>query len=191
MPGRLRTIVLACALATALAGCGSGGDGTIPKQDADNLVSLLDGIESDLAAHDCDLIPQHVNAFAEQVNSLPPEVDDEVQKGLIQGADRLVELSKQPEQCQDVSGASGATSTTEETTTTTTEPEETTTTTEPEETTTTTTQPEEESPPANGGNEQGGNGNGPPLEVPGEGNPGGGRGGGSDSGGLTGRRQSR
>jgi hypothetical protein len=183
MPGRLRTTLLTCALAAAVGGCGSGNDGTIPKQDADNLVSVLDGIESDLAAHDCALIPQHVSAFADQVNALPQEVDDEVEKGLIQGADQLIELSKEPGQCEDVSGVSGATSTEPDTTTTESVESSTTSSTT---STSTTTQSDEESPPEqNGGNQDNG-----PLEVPGGGEGGGGgRSGGNASGGLEGGKR--
>ena len=196
MPGRLRTTLLACALAATAAGCGSG-DGTIPQDDSDNLLRTLDGIESSLESGDCELITQQVNDFVNQVNALPEEVDPEVEKGLTQGAAQLIELSEQPDQCEDVSGASGPTET-EATSTTATDTEtdtDTDTDTETDEsttssTTTTTTDTETEEPPEDDVDQGGGQVEPPPGQ--GGGNPGGGRtGGATESGGLEGGKGTR
>lgn len=175
MPARVRTIVLVCALAAAVGGCGSGNDGTIPSGDSENLVGLLDAIESDIASHNCDVVDDHADQFASAVNGLPAEVDDKVKQGLTEASARLIELSKEPGQCESVSGASGPTGTESSTTTTTTTTEPSTTSSS---TSTTSTQPEEQSPPQENNN---GQGNGP---------PGGGTGGrSSDSGGLEGGKR--
>jgi hypothetical protein len=176
-------LVPACAIAVALTGCGSGDEGTIPQDSANDLLTTLDGIESSLGSGDCSLIPGLVNNFVEQVNALPAEVDDEVERGLTQAAANLVELSQDPGQCEEVTGASGEDEV--ETTPTTTEPETSTTTTETETDTTTT---DEEQPPPD--QDEGGDEGTPPAELPGGGEGGGGSGGrgGSDSGGLTGEK---
>ena len=182
MPGRLRIPVLACTLALALllVGCGSGEGGTIPSEDADNLVRLLDAIENDLASQNCEVVDDHVGEFASEVNSLPSEVDDEVEKGLTQASARLIELSRQPGQCEEVTGATGVTGTESTPSTTTTEESTTSSTTT---STSTTTEPEEEEPPAD--QDQDDEGGDEPIETPGGGGDGtGGRS--SDSGGLEG-----
>jgi hypothetical protein len=179
-------LVPACAIAAALTGCGSGDEGTIPQDSANDLLTTLDGIESSLGSGDCTLIPGLVNNFVEQVNALPSEVDDEVERGLTQAAANLVELSQDPGQCEPVTGQGGvepeATSTEAETQTTTTD-------TETETDTTTDEQTDEEQPPPD--QDEGGDEGTPPAELPGGGEGGGGDGGrgGSDSGGLTGEKE--
>jgi hypothetical protein len=195
MPGRMRNTLLACAVAASLAGCGSGDDGTIPQDEAENLVRTLDGVETALASRDCDEVVAHADEFRDQVNALPADVDTEVRQGLEQGAAHLVELSNEPEQCGSVTGTSGEQGEQPSSTTTETAVEEATTTTEPTTTSTTTTEAEEEdggedpsaeeeqqAPPAS----DEGEGTGPPLEPPGS--EGGGTGGrpGSSSGGVPG-----
>ena len=187
MVGRPRTTVLACALAAVLAGCGSGDDATIPKDEGENLVTTLDAIESSLTTNNCGLIGDQVASFANQVAALPDDVDPEVKKGLVDGADRLIELSDDPEQCGDVTGTTGPTGT-ETPSTTETETETTSTSTSTTSSSTTTSSTTDEDPPEQDEDDEG---DGPPVEVPGGDDGGsGGRGeSATDSGGLEGGKR--
>jgi hypothetical protein len=180
MPRKLRKTLLACALAATIAGCGSD-DGTIPSNDADQLLTQLDAIQSDIESGDCELAHSHAVQLAEAVGQLPSDVDPKVREGLTEASTHVVELSGDPAQCEQTTGATGetgATSTTTEETTTTEEP----TTTTDEEPTTTTEQDQ--------GQDEGNQGNGTsqgnsPLEVPGDNGAGNGGGrGSSESGGV-------
>jgi hypothetical protein len=167
MPGRIQITLLACLCAAFLAGCGSDVEGTIPNSNSDELISLLDGIEEDVAGGNCELAQDHANEFVDAVNRLPAEVDDEVKGGLQDAAARLEDLSKDQSQCEDTTGETGFDElepTTAPTTTTT--PTTTETTTEPEEE----EDDEEEPPPAENGDNGGGPpGGGPPASPPGGG----------------------
>lgn len=93
MPGILRNAVLGAVAATAIAGCGSD-DGTIPPNDAENLINRLDVIESHVQDQNCDQAQAQADGFRDEVNLLPASVDDEVKRGLQQVADQLVELAE-------------------------------------------------------------------------------------------------
>ena len=187
MPGRLRTTGLACAIVLTLVGCGGGDDATIPSDDSEQMLSLLDSIESEVQNGDCEDAQERATAFAQTVDELPEDVDPKVRQGLSEASVRLVELTRDPTECADVTGATGEdgaepaeeapTSVVEEPTST---PEE--------ETESVPEEPEEEeheeepTPPE----DPGGEGNGPPLETPGGNTPGaGGEGrGATESGGV-------
>jgi hypothetical protein len=170
MPGSALITLLACACAAVLAGCGSGDEqGTIPAGDSEQLLTLLDGIEDNVAGGSCEIARKQAEEFVDEVNLLPAEVDDEVKGGLREAGGRLVELSEDPEQCEETTGETGLGGVEpppEETTTTTAPPTETT-------TTTTETEPEEE-PQQGPSEEQGGSsgpdsgpgGGGPPAGAP-------------------------
>jgi hypothetical protein len=148
MARRRRISLLWCVLALAIAGCGSGDDGTIPPEEADNLLTLLSDLEDDVAAGDCDLAQQHAQEVATAVEELPGDVDPEVADALAGAADNLDRLAQEPGECTET-GTSGAaeeqpaTEPTEAVTPTTTTEETTTTTTDEE---TSTPEPEEEEP---------------------------------------------
>ena len=173
MPGTPLRAVLATAVAAAVAisGCGLGDDGeTIPEANADQLLSRLDAVQTNVNGGNCELAREQAEEFSAAVDALPAGVDEEVESGLRQAAERLVQLTGDESECL-ASGATGATGA--ETTTVETPPptttEETTTTTEPE--TTTEEPPEEEQeeepeedgppgPPSGAGNSGNGNGGG-------------------------------
>jgi hypothetical protein len=148
MPGRPKIALLACvgALVIALSGCGSDDEGgTIPSDASDNLISLLDAVEDNVAGGNCELARKQADEFVDAVNALPADVGEEVKSGLRDGGSQLAELSADPSECEETTGESGfdelepepePTTTTEDTTT-------------EESTTTTTTEedPEEEPPP--------------------------------------------
>ena len=140
MARRRRISLLWCVLALAIAGCGSGDGGTIPPEEADNLLTLLSDVEDDVAAGDCDLAQQHAQEVVDTVATLPGDVDPEVADALAGAADNLDRLAQSPDQCPET-GASGAA---EEQPAT--EPTETVAPTTTEETTTTTTQEETSTP---------------------------------------------
>ena len=186
MRGRTPKTLLACVLAIAIAGCGGNDEGTIPSDQADQLLTQLDAMQNDIETGNCALIDDHAKSFAIRVSQLPEDVDPEVRKGLTEASAQVVDLSDEPGQCETVTGASGPEGAEEETTTTEEEP----TTTEEETTTTTTTDEEEPTEPEESQGQPEGNeedqteqGNSP-LEVPG--NNGGGTGGrgATESGGV-------
>ncbi len=170
MPGPLRIVVLGAVAATLIAGCGSD-DGTIPREDGEDLLATLEAVDSNTSQGNCPQAQAQAESFKGKVNELPASVDDEVKQGLQQAADQLVSLAAndcEPEEA--ATGPEGAVTTdatetepttTEETTTTPeTTTEETTTEEEPEEPVEPETQELEEDPDlAPSGNQgQGGSG---------------------------------
>ena len=171
MRGRHVICLLVCGFALALAGCGSDEDGTIPPDDADNLLNQVEAVQSAVEEGNCELAEDHAAELITTVNNLPNDVDTEVASELTRAADNLRGMTADPDEC--ASGTSGVggvqpidttdTETTEEpeTTTTTTTTEEETTTEEPppEEEEPQPQEPAEPAPPA-GGNQGGGQGGG-------------------------------
>jgi hypothetical protein len=185
---RRRTAIplLSCALALAIAGCGSDG-GTIPENEGQGLLGLLAATEEAVANGDCERAQEFARTFVAEAEGLPASVDPKVAEELTAAGTHLEDLAGDPGECE--TGASGLTgeqpsepATSEpETTDTTDEPETTEepeTTTEPE----TTEEPAQEEPteeptqqpptnPGNGASQDGG------LEPPSGGvGPGGGGG---------------
>jgi hypothetical protein len=170
MRGRLLISLLVCAFALGFSACGGDDDGTIPPDDADNLLNQVEAVKDAVDEGNCELAQDHAQELISVVNNLPNEVDSKVASELTKAASNLDELAADPTEC--VSGASGVTgpqtTDTTETDTTepeTTEPETTTTTTTTEEETTTEETPQEPEPPAGGGNQGdqgGGNTTSPP-----------------------------
>jgi hypothetical protein len=161
-------------LAVAVPGCGGGGDEpTIPRDEANRLVELLQ--QAQIAGGDqdrCDTLLSLVPRIESEVANLPSSVDDDTRQTLEDGVDNLGENARS--ECAGVDETE--TTETETTPTETTEPEPTTTETVPPPTTTeeeppppTTTEeepppptepPEEPTVPPSGGTPPG-NGNGP------------------------------
>jgi hypothetical protein len=184
MRGRLRNPLLVCGIALTLAGCGGGGDGTIPPSDAENLLNQLEAVQNDVQSGDCDTAAQHTQEFIAGVNALPKGVDPQVESELTKAADNLRTMVSDPTECAiGTTGNTGLettdTTATDTTDTETTAPETTVTeTTTPEEETTTQEEPAEQPPaPTGGGNEGGDQGGGDTSPPPSGGEP-------SQSGGL-------
>jgi hypothetical protein len=164
MRRRAKISLLACLASAALAGCGSGGDGTIPSADSETMIALLSSIEESVAAGDCELASEQADQFKQTVDLLPASVDDGVKAGLFEAADNLSALTADPSECAGAAtGFSGVVEPSPEQPTR--EPPTTSTTTaEPTTTTTTTTtepadtQPEPQPPqgPSGGGQAGGG-----------------------------------
>ena len=180
MPVRLMISLLSCVFALSIAGCGSGNDGTIPPNDAENLLNLVTAVQGDISDGECERATEHAQELVSEVGQLPQEVDSEVSNELAKAATNLEQLAGS--QCTD-SGASGASGAQTTSTTTTSVPETTSTTTVPDttsvpETTSTTeqqtpTQDQGQTPPTGQNPDQGGQTT-PPT------------GGGPASGGVTG-----
>jgi hypothetical protein len=165
MPGQLRNVVLGALAATVIAGCGSD-DGTIPPDNARDLITRLEAIDEQVSLGQCSEAQTQAETFASDVEELPGSVDNEVQRGLEESASRLVSLTSS--ECEPEEGASGAdgavTTETEPTTTEETTTEETTT-----EETTTEEPADEESPEPEDEQPQEDPDLAPPSENPGEG----------------------
>jgi hypothetical protein len=178
---RRKTSLLACIAALAIAGCGSSDGGTIPPDDANNLLNQLEAVQSDVRAGDCENAQQHAQEFVAGVNALPSDVDHDVASELTKAADNLRGLTEDPRQC--ASGASGeegaqtteTTDTTETDTTaaptttptTTTTTEEATTTDEPSDSEQQPDEPVAPAPPAGQGNQGDQGTQGPVTPTPG------------------------
>lgn len=183
MPRRLQISLLAPAAALALVGCGSGDDGTIPQENGNELLSLLETLQSSANSGDCESLAGLAAELQVQIQDLPAEVDPKVKTELLDAAANLAGLSTDdPPECAD-SGATGedgletTTTSTQETTTEEAPVEPT-----PEEPTEEESAPSEDeeadSPPQD-------DGAGPPSDTPGNGDPGG-NDTPSESGGITG-----
>ena len=164
---RAKKSLLVIVTGVLIAGCGSGDEGTIPSGDADNLINLLDAVEAAVAEQECESAQENADQFVIAVDNLPSEVDDQVKEGLRGAGDRLTELSRDPDQCEAETGASGESGAEDPTTPTTTEeepveeePEE-----EPPEEEEEPPEDEEEEEPDEGGR-GGGNTEQPPAEDP-------------------------
>jgi hypothetical protein len=176
MRGRTHICLLVCGFALALAGCGSNNNGTIPPDEANNLLAVLAAVEKYADEGNCELAQSQAAEFISRVNALPNDVDNEVAGELTKAATNLDDLAAND--CTET-GASGLEEVQPDTTATeTTEPETTVTeTSTPEEETTTEEppaaeeQPEEEpQQPAGGGQDQGGSqGGGNATPTPGGG----------------------
>ena len=189
MRGRRHICLLVCGFALALAGCGSDEEGTIPPNDADNLLNQVEAVQTAVNEGNCELAADHAQELITTVNNLPSDVDNEVASELTKAADNLRGMTADPDEC--TTGASGieGVQPTDTTETETTEPETTVTeTTTPEEETTTEEEPEESgqqppeeeqpTPPAEGDQGGGGGGGGAPTQSGGLEVPSGGGGGG-------------
>jgi hypothetical protein len=167
MLGRTRIALLAGILTLGIAGCG-GDDGTIPKDNSEDLLGKLTQLQDQIDRGECTVAEGTASQINEAVQNLPNDVDPEVQDALNKGAENLANLT--PEQCTEggATGAAGVETTDETTsstsTTTTTTSTETTTPTDTTPTEDTTeeppseTPPGQQTPPGNGGGNEGNQG---------------------------------
>jgi hypothetical protein len=177
-----RICLLACVSTVALASCGSSAEPTIPAENANAMLSSLEGISASVAAGSCDIALKQADDFKRNVDLLPAAVDDEVKQGLFDVADQLPKLIEEQASCRpSTTGASGVLEPAEETTGAPTTSATTTTTTDTDTTTTTTDTTEPE--PGGGGGEAT-----PPPEPQPAPEDGGGATGGPTSGGIGGEK---
>jgi hypothetical protein len=184
MPVGVLSSLLTIVIAALLAGCGSD-DVALPEESAADLLAQVQEIEATIADGNCNVVETQAMQFATAVDGLPSSVDGEVRSGLEKAASRLVDLSQDPDQCEDTSegatGVGGVQTTETDAADAETQPDPETTAPETE----TTEEPEEEQPSTDEPSESE-TGSGQPPEV-----PGGGQGGQSgtiepDTGGISG-----
>jgi hypothetical protein len=153
-----RTIFLSLALgavcATTLAACGGDDEGTIPAESASVMLAALDDAQAAMEANECETIANAASEVSDEAAGLPPETDPEVRQAVIEGAEQLFSLARDPEKCETATGPEGQQPEPDTEETTTAPP---TTTTEATTTTTEETTTEEDQPPEQPENE------GPPL----------------------------
>jgi FIMAH domain-containing protein len=104
MPGRKAQLrlpaVLAVALALPLAGCDdTGGDATIPAENADAMITTLDQIQRDYENGQCDAAQPHVAYLKDQINGLPDTATEEVKADLRAAATNLETLIADDPNC--------------------------------------------------------------------------------------------
>jgi hypothetical protein len=163
---RPKAIFAVIALAASLAAAGCGGDneneGDLPPDDAAALLGQLEEVQANLAVGSCFVAADEADSLIAEIQDLPSEVDGDLRRALENGAEQLMVLLEDPDQCERPTTTSETT--TEETTTeeTTTEEDTTTreTTTEPTTTATTPTAPTTPTTPGSGGVGPGGAGQG-------------------------------
>jgi hypothetical protein len=110
---RIAALAIALPLVVS-AGCGSSDDGiTIPKQNADTMLSTLDQIKGSVESGACDQAVSAADALRRQINGLPKEVGKDAKDALREGAINLQTLAS--DQCSQPkqppappSGATGA-----------------------------------------------------------------------------------
>jgi hypothetical protein len=144
----LMSLALGAVCAAALASCGSDEGGEIPPASANVMLAALSGAEDASGQRDCEAIAEAASEVANEAAGLP---DSEVRTALIEGAESLDALAKDPDVCKP-KGPTGPRDV--ETTPTTPPPPTETTTTQTTTTTTEETTPKE--PPKQPGNEGGG-----------------------------------
>jgi len=90
----------ACAL--TLAACGGGSDeGTIPQDEGQAILDQLAQVDQQVSDGECDAAEATALDLAEEINNLPSEVDGELRQTLITASGRLIEQTRDPQQCKE------------------------------------------------------------------------------------------
>lgn len=85
-----------------LAGCGGSGDeGTIPSQNADELLQQLSLVETNVADGNCTTATTEAQQFVLAVNALPKDVGAETKEGLRDAGENLVAMTQDPAECEE------------------------------------------------------------------------------------------
>ena len=164
---RRRAAVLAAPLAILLAGCGGddGGDGSIPQDTSDEMVSLVDEIRTATDNEECDTAKSSTTDLMNEVRTLDRGKTQDTLVEMVEQLDRNLD-----DECTETGTTDEEVKPKPEEET---EPIETTTTTAVEPTTTTTPETtvpeeEEETTPEQPPEEGGGGSHGPPVTPPGQ-----------------------
>ena len=109
--GAMSTI--ACALAMSACG-GEDEEGTIPQDQGDQIVALLDQLDQRVDDGNCVAAQATALEIVRRVEALPEEVDGELRETLVTASGNLVTQSRDSDQCQEAeepleepSGATG------------------------------------------------------------------------------------
>jgi len=94
--------IAASACALTLAACGGGSDeGTIPQNEGDAIVRQREEVDQLVPDGECDAAEDGALQVAEAISNLPSEVDGELRQTLISASGRLVEQTRDPNQCEE------------------------------------------------------------------------------------------
>jgi hypothetical protein len=160
----------ALVIALAAAGCGEeGGDGEIPKDTSDEMLSLVGEIEQATADEECETAESSTTSLMQEVQTLPGGQTKSTLVEMVENLDRNLEneCTETGTTDEDVETKPETTDTVETETTPVAPTTSTTTTTSvPEEDDTDEPAPPEEQPPGNGGG--GSQNQGPPAVPPGQ-----------------------
>ena len=96
---RLATLAAAGLAAIALGGCGSSEQGLLPPAEAQELLANLAAIETLADERKCLDAAAASQALVGRMGELGNEVDEELRRALVNGAERLVTLARDPESC--------------------------------------------------------------------------------------------
>jgi hypothetical protein len=109
--GAMSTI--ACALAMSACG-GNDEEGTIPEDQGNQIVALLDQLDQRVDDGNCAGAQATAQEIVNRVEALPQAVDGELRETLVTASDNLVSQTRDPDQCQEAedpleepSGATG------------------------------------------------------------------------------------
>jgi hypothetical protein len=140
---KLIVISVALAAAAGLSACGdSKADSSIPFENAQTLITTLEEIKANVDNGSCEVALDKVDELKTEIEGLPSDVSDELKQELLDGADQIAILVRDPDQCEQPQQTTTTEQTTTEQTTTqqtTTEQTQPTTTTQPTTPTTPTT----------------------------------------------------
>lgn len=91
---------LACAL--SLTACGGDSDeGTIPQDDGAEILTQLEEVEQQVENRQCAAAEAGALRVADAIAELPDEVDGELRRTLVEASARLVEQTRDEQQCQE------------------------------------------------------------------------------------------
>jgi hypothetical protein len=102
---RARAIIVAITLAvasTGVAGCGGGEseDEKIPLDDAQDLLTRIQEIQSNIDIGSCLVAANKAEELVADVQALPSSVNSDLRQALENGSDQLTILLRDPDQCQ-------------------------------------------------------------------------------------------
>ncbi len=93
-------VALACAL--SLTACGGESDeGTIPQGDGADILAQLEQVEEQVENRQCAAAEASALSVAEAIAALPDEVDGELRRTLVEASARLVEQTRDEQQCEE------------------------------------------------------------------------------------------
>jgi hypothetical protein len=96
--GAMSTI--ACVATLAACG-GKDEEDTIPQDQGDQIVALLDQLDQRVDDGNCVAAQATALEIVRRVEALPKEVDGELRETLVTASDNLVSQSRDPDQCQE------------------------------------------------------------------------------------------
>jgi hypothetical protein len=100
-PGPRSLAPVLAALALGVAACGSEVEKTIPPDNADAMLNLLEQVKASADAGNCQIAENGVTQLIDEVNALPAEVGPKTKDDLRRMVDSLGDLVQDPSQCKE------------------------------------------------------------------------------------------